>query len=210
AVTVAKWRTPKGRDINKSGIVPDVVVNLTSSQQQAMIQNRSFGTIADPQYSKAVEQLTQLIQKSTPITFQKLEAFLKAGKWKDADLETWKLMKKLTKREEEGWLRVEDAKNFPRQELRKMDQLWVKYSNGKFGFSVQKQIWLELGGKLDGEPDWNTFTKLGDRAGWIKNGEWLSYDSYTFSTNALSGHLPGLGSLVGLWVEGGTVLFSLL
>jgi carboxyl-terminal processing protease len=64
AVTVAKWLTPKGRDINNLGIVPDVVVNLTSSQQQAMIQNRSFGTIADLQYSKAVEQLTQLIQKS--------------------------------------------------------------------------------------------------------------------------------------------------
>ncbi|MFM6861701.1 MAG: GUN4 domain-containing protein, partial [Dolichospermum sp.] len=91
--------------------------------------------------------------ESTPVIFQKLEALLKAGKWKDADLETWELMKKLTKREQEGWLRVEDVKNFPRQELRKMDQLWVKYSNGKFGFSVQKQIWLELGGKLDGEPD---------------------------------------------------------
>ena len=63
AVTVTKWRTPKGRDINESGIIPDVVVNLTSSQQQAMIQNRSFGTMADPQYSKAVEKLTQLIQK---------------------------------------------------------------------------------------------------------------------------------------------------
>ncbi|MFM6220974.1 MAG: GUN4 domain-containing protein, partial [Dolichospermum sp.] len=89
--------------------------------------------------------------ESTPVIFQKLEALLKAGKWKDTDLETWELMKKLTKREQEGWLRVEDVKNFPRQELRKMDQLWVKYSNGKFGFSVQKQIWLELGGKLDGE-----------------------------------------------------------
>ncbi|MFM6070777.1 MAG: GUN4 domain-containing protein, partial [Dolichospermum sp.] len=73
--------------------------------------------------------------ESTPVIFQKLEALLKAGKWKDADLETWKLMLKLTKREQEGWLRGEDVKNFPRQELRKMDQLWVKYSNGKFGFS---------------------------------------------------------------------------
>jgi hypothetical protein len=126
----------------------------------------------------------------TPAIFQKLEALLKAGKWRDADLETWELMKKLTKREQEGWLRIEDVKNFPRQELRKMDQLWVKYSNGKFGFSVQKQIWLELGGKLDGEYDWDTFTKLGSRVGWRKNNEWLSYDSYTFSTNALPGHLP--------------------
>jgi hypothetical protein len=76
----------------------------------------------------------------TPAIFQKLESLLKAGKWRDADLETWELMKKLTKREREGWLRFEDVKNFPRQELRKMDQLWVKYSNGKFGFSVQKHV----------------------------------------------------------------------
>jgi hypothetical protein len=126
----------------------------------------------------------------TPAIFQKLEALLQAGKWRDADLETWKVMLKLTKREQEGWLRLEDVKNFPRQELRKMDQLWVKYSNGKFGFSVQKQIWLDLGGKLDGEPDWDTFKKLGLRVGWRKNDAWLSYDSYTFSTNALRGHLP--------------------
>jgi hypothetical protein len=126
----------------------------------------------------------------TPVSFQRLEALLKEGKWRDADEETWKLMLKLTKREQEGWLRLEDVKNFPRQELRKMDQLWVKYSNGKFGFSVQKQIWLELGGKLDGEPDYDTFVKLSDRVGWRKNGDWLSYDSYAFSTNALPGHLP--------------------
>ncbi|WP_315790495.1 S41 family peptidase [Fischerella sp. JS2] len=64
AVTVAKWRTPKGRDINKSGIIPNVLVNLTQAQQQAMLQKRSFGTMADPQYSKAVEKLTQLIKKN--------------------------------------------------------------------------------------------------------------------------------------------------
>ncbi|BAY66783.1 peptidase (plasmid) [Calothrix brevissima NIES-22] len=63
AVTVAKWRTPKGQDIYNLGIVPDVVVNLTPDQQQAMIQKRSFGTMSDPQFSQAVEKLTQLIQK---------------------------------------------------------------------------------------------------------------------------------------------------
>ena len=115
---------------------------------------------------------------------------LKAGKWRDADLETWELMKKLTKREQEGWLGVEDVKNFPRQELRKMDQLWVKYSNGKFGFSVQKQIRLELRRESNGESDWDTYKKLSDHVGWRKHDTWLSYDSYTFSTNAPPGYLP--------------------
>jgi serine protease Do len=147
----------------------------------------------------------------TPVIFQKLETLLKAGKWRDADLETWELMKKLTKREQEGWLRLEDVKNFPRQELRKMDQLWVKYSNGKFGFSVQKQIWLDLGGKLDGEPDWNTYLKLGDRVGWRENNDWLSYNSHTFSMNALRGHLPAGGVCSGVKGEGKwgcVILFS--
>jgi hypothetical protein len=120
-------------------------------------------------------------------------------------------MKKLTKREQEGWLRLEDVKNFPRQELRKMDQLWVKYSNGKFGFSVQKQIWLDLGGKLDGEPDWNTYLKLGDRVGWRENNDWLSYNSHTFSMNALRGHLPAGGVCSGVKGEGKwgcVILFS--
>ena len=130
--------------------------------------------------------------ESTPVTFEKLEGLLKAGKWQDADEETWELMLKLTKREREGWLRLEDVKNFPRQELRKIDQLWVKYSNGKFGFSVQKQIWLDLGGKLDGKPDGDTYVyvKLGYSVGWRKNNDWLLYKDYTFSTNAPKGHLP--------------------
>ena len=142
--------------------------------------------------------------ESKPVTFKKLEALLKAKKWRDADLETWNLMKKLTKREQEGWLRLEDVKNFPRQELRKMDQLWVKYSNGKFGFSVQKQIWLDLKGKFG--TNYGTYVKLGDRVGWRRDNEWLSYDSYIFSTHALAlpGHLPAPNALLwGAWVNSG-------
>jgi carboxyl-terminal processing protease len=65
AVTIAKWLTPKGRDINKIGILPDVVVNLTQAQQLAMVQQRSFGTMADPQYSKSQEKLKQLISNNS-------------------------------------------------------------------------------------------------------------------------------------------------
>ena len=147
-----------------------------------------------------------------PIT-EKLEAFLKAGKWKDANLETWELMKKLTKREKEGWLNLKNYQNFPQQDLKKIDKLWAKHSNGKFGFSAQKQIWLDLGGKLDGEYDSDTFVKLSDRVGWRKNGEW-AYDNHTFSTDVLTqGYLPILDNATG--VPGGTtriyaVLFSRL
>jgi serine protease Do len=167
------------------GLARDGVQGIPTEKFPSLISNIQDNTQANTPRNNPSPKT-----EPTPVIFQNLESLLKAGKWRDADEETWGLMLKLTKREQEGWLRIEDVKNFPRQELRKMDQLWVKYSNGKFGFSVQKQIWLNLGGKLDGELDWDTYQKLGDRVGWRKNNDWLSYDSYTFDTNARAGYLP--------------------
>ncbi|HEY9651829.1 MAG TPA: carboxyl-terminal processing protease CtpC [Coleofasciculaceae cyanobacterium] len=62
AVTIAKYLTPSGRDINKSGIAPDVVLDLTDAQRKALQQDREkIGTADDPQYAKAVEVLEQEI-----------------------------------------------------------------------------------------------------------------------------------------------------
>lgn len=90
-----------------------------------------------------------------------------------------------------GRFSTDELLNFPCTDLRTIDQLWVKYSNGKFGFSVQKKIYLSVGGKMDGkyydEEAWN---KFGDKVGWRKNYYWISYSKVTFETNAPTGHLP--------------------
>ena len=106
-------------------------------------------------------------------------------------------MLKCGNREKEGWLDIDDCRNFPQEELRIIDQLWLKYSQNRFGFSVQKQIWVDNGGKVDGSYDWGTYCKLGDKVGWRKGGKWLNYPELTFNTNALPGHLPGLGLVLG-------------
>lgn len=62
AVTIAKYLTPNGRDINKHGIDPDVVVELTEQQRQALVRDREkIGTPDDPQYTKAMQVLNQVI-----------------------------------------------------------------------------------------------------------------------------------------------------
>ncbi|NJM67748.1 MAG: peptidase S41, partial [Acaryochloris sp. RU_4_1] len=62
AVTVAKYFTPKGRDINKKGIEPDIKVQLTDKQREVLSQNRNkIGTLADPQYAKALAVLNERI-----------------------------------------------------------------------------------------------------------------------------------------------------
>lgn len=62
AVTIAKYLTPSGRDINKHGIDPDVVVELTEQQRKLLQQDRDkIGTNNDPQYVRAMQVLGQVI-----------------------------------------------------------------------------------------------------------------------------------------------------
>jgi carboxyl-terminal processing protease len=62
AVTIAKYFTPNGRDINHEGIKPDVLVELTEQQRDLLRENRDkIGTLDDPQYSQALAVLTQKI-----------------------------------------------------------------------------------------------------------------------------------------------------
>lgn len=58
AVTIAKYLTPDGRDINKEGIHPDIEVPLTDEARKALQQdNARIGTADDPQFVKAYEEL---------------------------------------------------------------------------------------------------------------------------------------------------------
>jgi eukaryotic-like serine/threonine-protein kinase len=142
--------------------------------------------------------IPQLFAPSTPLEtvpprYQKLQQLLAAGQWKEADQETARVMLQVAGREEEGYLDVDSINNFPCEDLRTIDQLWVKYSMSRFGFSVQKKIWLEVGGKVDYE----TECKLGDRVGWRKNGSWMNYDDLTFTLQAPLGHLPAFCGVCG-------------
>jgi carboxyl-terminal processing protease len=63
AVTIAKYLTPSGRDINKHGIDPDVVSELTDQQRKDLQRNSTqIGTLNDPQFVKAVEILEKDLQ----------------------------------------------------------------------------------------------------------------------------------------------------
>jgi carboxyl-terminal processing protease len=59
AVTIAKYFTPSGKDINKEGIRPDIEVNLSDEQRQKLWigERDKLATPADAQFAKAVEVL---------------------------------------------------------------------------------------------------------------------------------------------------------
>ena len=99
-------------------------------------------------------------------------------------------MLKVVGRNEGDWIRDEELLNFPCTDLRTIDSLWVKYSSGRFGFSVQKKIYLEVGGIPDGRYDEEAFMKYGDRVGWRMNGSWILNSEVRYDTTAPVGHLP--------------------
>ncbi|NJN71669.1 MAG: PDZ domain-containing protein [Limnothrix sp. RL_2_0] len=72
AVTIAKYLTPSGRDINKEGIAPDFVIEIDEAVREELQEDRTkIGTMADPQYSKAVQLLDEKLRTGTIVIPEK-------------------------------------------------------------------------------------------------------------------------------------------
>lgn len=129
------------------------------------------------------------------VDYSVFQYFLSQKQWKDADEETAKLMLKVAGRDKDGWLDTGSIDNFPCEELRTINNLWIKYSNVRFGFTVQKQIYLETGNKL-GQYNQIEWYRFGEEIGWKTKDGWLTTDNLNFSLSAPKGHLPrGLGRI---------------
>ncbi|NES71116.1 MAG: hypothetical protein F6K24_40890, partial [Okeania sp. SIO2D1] len=142
------------------------------------------------------------------VDYTKLRDFLANREWKKADMETARCIFKVGGLKEDNSLEVKDIENFPCTDLRTIDQLWVKYSDCKFGFSVQKEIYQNLGGKKEyNEELWKEFA---DKVGWRKGEKWLYYSELTFDISThYKGHLPSrVGWSKMWWFVGGVLLFS--
>lgn len=64
AVTIAKYLTPNGRDINKEGIAPNIEFELTEEQRKELQTDRTLiGSSNDPQFAKALEVLMQAVKE---------------------------------------------------------------------------------------------------------------------------------------------------
>lgn len=133
---------------------------------------------------------------SVGVNYTKLRDLLSAERWKDADEEMAKKMLEVIGKDKFNGLRSEDIERFPCEDLRLIDQLWVNYSKGRFGFSVQKRIWQGLQGTNNFNQ--STYERFGDQLGWRRSSTWLPYNNLTFNLKASEGHLP-VGKLLVRW-----------
>ena len=147
------------------------------------------------QVSKLSDELT-LISMSSGTDYTQLRNLLATGEWKKADEETQQLMLRISNRCQEGWLDRGEIERFPWQDFRIINRLWVEYSNGRFGFSVQKQIWQRM--QVPKNSNYEVEKTLGDCVGWRVNNNWLNYNDLTFTISAAEGHLPSTLHMLGV------------
>ena len=106
------------------------------------------------------------------IDYSSLQYLLAIGEWEDAAEETADLMSEAVNEAEN--MMVDAARSFPLTDLQTIDRLWTKYSDGRFGFTVQKRIWEVVGCNEE------EFQEL---VGWSEH-------SFEYSYDAPVGHLP--------------------
>jgi hypothetical protein len=165
-----------------------------SPQQQAALQQaatRVAGGVQINTYKWGIPIKTYQANqswKNQPIAladYTKLEQSLAAGLWRAADQETTNKMLEVAGKQKEGMLTQEDMENFSCPYLRAMDLLWVKYSDGRFGFSAQKRIYQRLGGTKEYNREvWVAFI---EEVGWVTAQNKFAAIYYY---NAPEAHLP--------------------
>lgn len=117
---------------------PNIKIKLLSKENIEALHREFMGLLqkTDKNYLTVSESLKQHF-------YDELENLMKNKKWQQADEKTSLLILYIAKREEDRYLGIEDIYKFPCQDLQKIDKKWLKASDNIFGFSLQKDIWIE-------------------------------------------------------------------
>nr|QCI07765.1 hypothetical protein [Pleonosporium borreri] len=132
------------------------------------------------------------LKSSLKMNYEILQKLLIEKNFKEADKLTQKYLCSLAGLNENNkrqWLYFTDISLIPAEDLYTIDLLWQMYSQGKFGFSIQRKIWIF------NNYNWN---KLWQQIGWIHKGVMRRYpQEFIWTINAPTGHLPLFNQLRG-------------
>merc|ERR1712071_546943 len=135
-----------------------------------------------------------------------LATMLATGQLAEADQFTRDALITISGAKEKGrtFVYFTDVKNIPSTDLGTIERLWIQFSGGKFGYSVQKKKWKQS------KNDFETFCR---KIGWTTIDEeverkkrWFGASEFTYDVKkAPEGHLPLTSAL-----RGTTLLKNLL
>lgn len=107
------------------------------------------------------------------VDYQPLQLALSTQEWREADRQTTRLLIKVFNLQmglEPNQINlsrytIEQCQILPCTDLNTIDRLWTHYSQGQYGLSVQREIWLTLADLPDIDAHWNKLKS--DPVGWL-------------------------------------------
>lgn len=161
-----------------------------SLQLLHQVDDESVKTFLDNHFPDGVVTLPDACQ----VDYSEIQAALIRQEFELADRLTLQKMCELAgpNAVKRKWLYFTEVNLFPKLDLQTLDTLWLAYSEGKFGFSKQREIWLGIGKNWD---------KFWPKIAWKDANIWTRYPGgFIWSLEAPIGHLPLTNQLRGVRV----------
>ncbi|VEP16722.1 Ycf53-like protein [Hyella patelloides LEGE 07179] len=199
---------------NQLKLIPQLVETGESGYQSLMIWmsscqgnpvNLAIGKAYQALYQANTPETKKFLQTNFPqgvvplvsdknIDYTNLQQLLAQQDFQQADVVTIQKLCELagSSAMERKWLYFTEVSSFPITDLQTIDWLWRVHSEGKFGFSVQRKIWISVG---------KDFTKLWPKIKWKDGNNWTRYpNEFIWDLSAPQGHLPLSNQLRGVRV----------
>jgi hypothetical protein len=132
------------------------------------------------------------VSSAAAIDYTPLQGHLMRLEFEEADRLTSEILRLLAGADavKRGYVFYSEVAAMPAVDLESLDRLWIVYSQGRFGFSVQGRLLRACGGQWE---------RLWPRLGWKQDGRWTRYPgSFTWSLAAPEGHMPLVNQLRGV------------
>ncbi|KAK1270055.1 hypothetical protein QJS04_geneDACA014172 [Acorus gramineus] len=114
-----------------------------------------------PLHKPTFPKLSSTTSTTNPTTLDLLTTHLSTQNFRLADEETRRLLIALSGDAaiSRGYVFFSEVQFIPADDLRSIDGLWGEFSEGRFGYSIQKRVWEKSG---------RDFTRFFRKVGWMK------------------------------------------
>lgn len=169
-----------------------VSLPIAGTVYQALFQSGS--TAAATFLQTRLPQGVVPLRSDAGIDYAPLQQLLAEQKFQAADQLTLQKMCEMSGSAavQRKWLYFTEVDQLPATDLQTLNALWLAHSEGKFGFSIQRELWLSVG---------KNWEQLWSKIGWRTGNVWTRYpQGFTWALSAPRGHLPLSNQLRGVRV----------
>lgn len=161
---------------------PEKSANINLSKTpDAQISPPDVAANQQENYSSVTASGEPTLISTAGVDYTILQDLLSNKKWQAADRETWTVMCQSLSLTAGTKLAITEIYQLPCADLQTVDRLWLHYSQGRFGFSVQKQIYESVKGD---------YIRFCDRVNWLTYNSDNVSGQFKFSHKSPPGHLP--------------------